>query len=258
MLARLHPHPRDARIVFDEGPHVYYVDGKACPVSVTGLVHRYFEPFDADAIIPKMMRSPKWPSSPYYGMTAEQIKRQWADAGKEAAERGTRMHRSIEAFYNGESTEEYRADPEFVTFLTRFHADHPPDAVPGEPYRTEWEVFDEEHGVAGSVDMVFRDPGTGALAIYDWKRTKEIKKHNPYATGKGPLAGYPDCNFVHYSLQLNVYRHILETKYGVGRVEHLYLVAIHPNYDGEYRKYECLDLREEVRRIFATLHSGSV
>ena len=38
----------------------------------------------------------------------------------------------------------------------------------------------------------------------------------------------PDTNYWHYCLQLNVYKAILEEKYGK-KVTELYLVCLHPN-----------------------------
>ena len=57
MLAKLNCHPRDKRIIFDEKPHIYYVDGSPMDISVTGWVHKHFPHFDADKVIPKMMKS---------------------------------------------------------------------------------------------------------------------------------------------------------------------------------------------------------
>ena len=51
-LATKYPHERDTRIVFDEGPHIYYIDGSSDGyVSVTTFNHANFEHFDADKII---------------------------------------------------------------------------------------------------------------------------------------------------------------------------------------------------------------
>jgi len=42
-LAELNPHARDERIVFDEGPHIYYIDGSSTGyVSVTTFNHANF------------------------------------------------------------------------------------------------------------------------------------------------------------------------------------------------------------------------
>lgn len=62
---RLNKHPRDCRIVFDEGPHLYYVDGIQCSWSVTTLCHKFSEHFDEEAAIALMRRSKNWPRSQY-------------------------------------------------------------------------------------------------------------------------------------------------------------------------------------------------
>jgi hypothetical protein len=95
------------------------------------------------------------------------------------------------------------------------------------PYRTEWLVFNDEIRLAGSIDMIYAKPG-GTFAIYDWKRSKEIKTENKYQKGLGPLSHLDDCNYWHYSLQLNNYRRLLEKFYGLV-VDELALVILHPN-----------------------------
>lgn len=74
-LSRLaNPHSRDRRIVFDEEPHVYYVDGIPTSWSVTGLVHKFCTDFDAPEAIRMMRRSRNWPRPQY--STACPLKRQ--------------------------------------------------------------------------------------------------------------------------------------------------------------------------------------
>ena len=235
-LKTKNPHVRDSDITFDEGPHVYYVKGDPNNTSVTTLVHKYFPKLNADLIISRMMSSKKWPNSPYFGMTAEEIKDQWNQSGLDATTRGTYLHKSIEAFYNNEPVTD-NDTPEYAMFL-KFQEDHK-DLL--EAFRTEWEIYDEEHKLAGSIDMVFRNKDDGTYSIYDWKRTKEIKLRNPYG-GKGlcPLQEFHDCNYVHYSLQLNIYKHILETRYGI-TIRDMYLVCMHPLYEN-YIKYEVMDM----------------
>lgn len=100
-LAEINKHPRDERILFEEESHTYTIDGtRAGWTSCTGFLHNFFGHFDADAVIAKMMTSPKWFESKYFGMTAEEIKKQWSDKGKASSEAGTRMHLDIEHFYN--------------------------------------------------------------------------------------------------------------------------------------------------------------
>ena len=54
----------------------------------------------------------------------------------------------------------------------------------------------------------------------------------------------PDTNYWHYTLQLNIYKYILETKYGFN-VKDLHLVVIHPdNVSENYEKIKLPHLKE--------------
>jgi hypothetical protein len=64
-LTKQNAHPRDSHISFDEGPHVYTINGDSDFLSVTTWNHLHFEQFDADKIIARMMKSKKWPQSKY-------------------------------------------------------------------------------------------------------------------------------------------------------------------------------------------------
>ena len=231
-LATLHPHPRDARITFDEPSHIYAIDGcKDGLISCTKFVGDYHAHFDAKAVIRNMMRSPKWPQSPYFGMTPEAIEAQWKKNGEEASGAGTKMHLDIEHYYNSEPLGDAAAHGHAVTLgpeWNHFQSFESWRKRQGfEPYRTEWRVFKEDIKLTGTIDMVYKKPD-GTLAIYDWKRTKELKTENRWQSMLGPLSHLPDVNYWHYTLQLNVYRRILQELYGVV-VSELALVVLHPN-----------------------------
>ena len=230
-------HVRDERISFIEEGHRYFIDGREGYTSTTTVVHDWFEPFDADSVIQKMMSSVRWEKSKYFGMSADEIKKQWSDKGENAAMLGTLLHERIEYFYNDWPWTDVRGKDgventrvEFEQF-ERFN-----ELIVAKkgyvPYRTEWCVFDNDHRISGSIDMIFQvsadDPDT--LMIYDWKRTAKLKKSNAFQCGKAPLEHLPDCNYWHYALQLNIYRHILETFYGK-TIAGMVLVAMHPERD---------------------------
>lgn len=227
-LAKLNCHPRDLNITFREEDHVYTIihnGEKIKPISVTTLIHKYFPEFNADIVIDKMMRSAKWPQSKYFGKTKDQIKKEWEDNGSDAAQLGTLMHADIEFFLNREppkmpDSKEFNF---FISFWNDFTAKYPTF----HPYRTEWLVYDETEGIAGSIDCVLSD-GNDNLMILDWKRSKEIKLTNNWENGIAPFDEFQHCNYFHYSLQLNFYRHILETKYNK-KVVYMMLVILHPN-----------------------------
>ena len=113
--AIVNQHVLDAFIRFEETGHHYYlrtdegIDVKF-PLSVSGVWKKYFDHFDADAVIALYYK--KWCSDPlhrYYAFITElqargvpddaiqrRIKQTWADAGDVASAQGTKMHKQIE------------------------------------------------------------------------------------------------------------------------------------------------------------------
>jgi hypothetical protein len=247
-LAIKNRHPRDNLIHFDEPTHVYTVNGSSKHiVSVSGLHHHLFPHFDADQVIKKMMASPKWPQSKwYYLKTVAAIKAKWNADGKEASEAGTAMHLGIEMVMNGAEDEvdpTVKTTKEWEYFWNYWNK----DSRTWEPWRTEWEVWDEELKISGSIDMVYRNKKDGTFAIYDWKRAKEMKMENDFQSGYGPVSHLPDTNYWHYTLQLNLYRWMLEKHYGV-KISEMALIVLHPN-NKNYKLYKLNRLEEEVEEI---------
>jgi hypothetical protein len=228
ILSKKNFHERDIHIQFEEEGHKYSIKGDKTYTSVTTWLKQFFEPFNSDLIIDRMMKSPKWPTNKYYPMTKKEIKDLWRKNGEEAAQLGTAMHKSIEDYYNG-STIDYSSFE--MKCFEEFTIDHP-----FTPYRTEWTVYDEELKLCGSIDMTFINED-GTISIYDWKRCKSIEMHSDYNKyGKAPFETMPDTNFWHYAIQLNAYRTILERNYGL-KVKDLVLICIHPELDITYQKH---------------------
>ena len=246
-LVHKNAHPRDKLIQFDEPTHIYTVQGSSQGViSCTKFLHEFFGHFDAKSMIKKMMASPTWPQNKWYkpGITAEEIEAEWNRNGREASSAGTAMHLAIEQFLNGSEhviLPHIKETPEWRYFMN-FWAEHGADL---EPYRTEWEVWSADHKLAGSIDMVFRRKSDGKFLIYDWKRSKDIKTDNKFQVGLGPLSHLPDCNYWHYSLQLNVYRWVLENLYGLV-IADMYLLILHPD-NGNYRRMRLNRMDQEVK-----------
>lgn len=207
---------RDLRIAFDEEAHEYHVDGNLYP-SVTSVISEFFSKFNADAVITRMMRSPKWPNSKYFGQTREQIKAGWEEKKQRASELGTRMHAQIESFLlNGEEAD----SEEFALFKTFW------SARDLEPIRVEWRIFDESLRVAGTLDLLARDRD-GRVYLIDWKRKEKMETNHWGRFARMPLDAVPDADYHKASLQLNLYRRIL-AQYNVV-VDVMELVQIHPD-----------------------------
>jgi len=234
-LAKKNAHPRDAHISFEEGPHIYTVLGdRGGYTSVTTFNHSHFSHFDSEKVVTGILNKREWHSDPtykYYQMSKEDILASWDKNRDSASGAGSSMHADIEKYYNGFDVE--NSSTEFQYFKN-FLADHP-ELI---PYRTEWMIYDEDIKISGSIDMVYENPD-GTLQIYDWKRCKDIQYENMYNKFSHTtcLSHLPDTNFWHYSLQLNMYKTILERNYGK-KITNLALVCLHPN---NYNKnYEIL------------------
>lgn len=234
MLKVINAHERDQYITFQEEGHIYNItlnDANITPVSVTTIIHHFFPSFDADKVLDKMFQKPL--SARYQGKTKEQIKEEWENNGKVSSELGTKMHADIENFLNTDPV----LNPEaieyqyFQSFWQAFIQQYPMC----KPYRTEWLVFDEANKIAGSIDCVLSAGNDTDVIILDWKRSKEIKYENRFEKGFTPFHNLDNCNYSHYMLQLNIYRHMLETKYNK-RVIFMMLVICHP----DFPTYQCI------------------
>lgn len=116
ILARAFAHPRDKRIRFVESSHKYYLDGKALPISVTGFYGRYFDHFDANAVVRQNIN--RWRTNTkdkrytfLQAMTRlgasteaieDAIKLAWILNGEQQSSLGTALHRAIELTMNGQ------------------------------------------------------------------------------------------------------------------------------------------------------------
>lgn len=240
-------HPRDYNLKFDEATHTYTINGDSNYKSVTTWIHDFFPRFNSDLIIKKMRGGKNWtPDNQYYNMLDSEIKDLWANNGKDASEKGTEMHLNIEYYYNKVPVSEiFKKTIEYKMFL-KFLTDH----SNYKPYRTEWAIYSKKYLLAGSIDMIFKDPeNNDKVIIADWKRCKEIKYSNKWEKGYEPLSNIDNCNYWHYTLQLNVYKTMLETNYGL-KVSCMFLVVIHPNNEDTYKKIKIPIIDEPIRKMF--------
>jgi hypothetical protein len=231
--------------------------------SVTGFIHCLFPAFDGVAVAQKMIANKnEWEALESGELPVEQMKRrasylakkksewlhkyptvttipqllaEWERVRTEASQLGTKMHANLEYYY---SEQEYSTEGREWELFQEFERAH----VHGKllPYRTEWGVYNEGLRMCGQVDIIYRyagEAGSGRdargklhLVMMDWKRSKELKMYNDYGqSGSVPAteeAG--DCNYVHYTIQLCLYKYMLEAEYDVV-IDAMFLVVLHPS-----------------------------
>jgi hypothetical protein len=238
MLQTINSHPRDKLLCFEPSRHAYSSNKCAYLKSVSKVINSLFSPFNADAVISKMMKSEKWPQSKYYQMTPSEIKSLWNSNGKNARNAGTKLHDQIEKYCNNE---EFDADEDDAA-LDQFIAwDQQKQWT---PYRTEWKIFDDDFKIAGTIDAVFKNKKNEYVMV-DWKRCKEIPRGNSFqASIVSELDHLPDCKFVRYSMQLNLYKKIVEKNYGI-KISHMFIVNVHP-LQNTFLEIKALDLSREM------------
>lgn len=269
-LALKNVHVRDAAISFYEPDHKYTIAKDKRPyTSVTTFNTSLFRKFNAPVVAAKLVENTSRMNDPnykYYQMSATDIEQMWDANGTEASSRGTSMHLDIERFFNGVPVTNNSKEFQFFhDFWRDYGCDlasvldetlSPDLSKTGKietliPYRTEWCVYYEEYQLAGSIDMIFENPD-GTLQIYDWKRCKEIspehddKRYPKFSIIPG-LGRLPDTHYWKYALQLNMYKRILETKYGK-TVTGLFLICLHPDHDG-YQRIELPVLTKTINSV---------
>eukprot|EP00808_Paulinella_micropora_P008374 g45193.t1 len=175
------------RIVVSDGEQIMQV---TFPGSVTAFVKSFFPAFDADLVSERCARD--------RGVQVQEVLKEWDDA----REAGTTMHAYIESVYNGVRIPQqpWESGPEFVQF-EKFK-NYINETKGWIAFRTELILYSERYMVAGSCDIVFLDPTTGAVYICDWKRCKRIYDQ-PFGgrNGWGPCNDLPDCNLSHSGKQ---------------------------------------------------------
>ena len=237
-INELNKHHRDSRIKFFPIPHIYLIDDNPRTISASTVVKKFFPDFDDEY----------WAAykAQQQGRTAQELKDEWETNRQQSADLGTQLHLDIEKYFDSDKKIKPRNKREFDFFLD-FYETHLTDL---KLYRTEWRIFDDLIYVAGTADMIFKKED-GTYAIYDWKRSKDIKVHNGFNNGIGVCSDISDCNFNHYCLQLNIYKKILEDHYAKP-VSEMHFVQLHPNFD-TYKVFDVPDLRVKVDKMFDEL-----
>ena len=258
-LAKAHTFARDARVKFVEDGHYYLVTNSngevvRAPVSVTGLLDRFKRKFDADAASRGLgRRSDKYKRPDGSPMTDEEIRASWSKLGKVASIRGTLMHYQIEQYFNGRPPAD-PLSPEMRQFL-----DFEAQEIRGKglsPFRTEMSIFHCGLSIAGQCDMLCKAPD-GGLFLLDWKRCKSVDMESFRGERmKSPLDHLDHCKFIGYALQLNLYRFILESEYGV-IVCGMALGVFHPQ-RSEYQFLPVPKMDREISLIVSHLKAQGV
>lgn len=249
---------QDDKLTFDEEQHLYTL-GDVVMRSVSNVVGMFFREFDAVGISLKKC----------FGNETEaaKLRESWECKGAVASQAGTFMHKQIEDYLNGKQVPDLLCDVSFngnfirhneVVDISRewsyFKAFE--RSVSFTPFRTEWRVYDADARIAGTLDFVCACED-GTYEIYDWKRSNKIDptERNRWASGLNGLEHLTDTSYIHYCLQQNLYRYILQKNYGI-KISRMNLVVLHPELP-TYRVVPVPPMEREVAMIIQKIKFNS-
>lgn len=214
-------------LVFDEGPHLYYLNGKRV-TSVSVTVDKFVEPFPteekAQGCYEKYYEDP---ASPYYHMTAEEIKKMWKDKNDRANEQGTlahafgenAMHYMVgdydaidEAFKDRLVDGKFEARTGFEKAIVKFWNDMPDEYVPILVENRVYACCGTDGPVyAGTFDLLVycTIPGKEGLIMYDYKTSEDLYKNYMGKKLLPPFEKLLDNSLNHYELQQGCYENAL-------------------------------------------------
>lgn len=181
-------------IQFDEEKHKYYKNGKEF-ISVSTLIGIYKNKFDPNGIIIKKYAEKN-------GLTIDQVRVKWDNERDKANDKGHKFHSNFEHYVKtGEIlNNENKIYIDQILASTKFS---------GKLF-SESLVFNEKYNIAGTIDLISLE-GKSKIDLFDFKTNKELRKKDKYGKYmKYPLYHLSDCNFNHYSIQLNLYAWMLE------------------------------------------------
>lgn len=204
-------------VTYHDDPHKYYVDGKEL-ISVTTIIHRYQEVFDEEY----------WSAykANEYGFSQQLVKRAWEFINKKGTMKGSAIHDYAENLFLNKVfpypkeliLNEFGFDPVLPEYeITKRHVDKFYDDVMGKliPIRTEMVVHDKDTLIGGMVDMLFYNVRKKEFQIWDWKTNKAFTKEMKSRHLTGRLSILEESDLEIYSLQLQLYKYIIEKYIGI-------------------------------------------
>ena len=240
-----------SNIKYHDEPHRYFI-GEQELVSGTGFLKLFKPEFDAKFMARKVAEK--------QGIPVEDVLSDWDYKREFAGMKGTLVHNFAENYwfnkifpYNsqividkfGEDHIKERYDRCVEMFLD-FYRDSSPALT---PVAMELVVGDAELGVGGMVDGLFWNEKLQEYQIWDYKTNKQIRMHSEYRKRfKKPISFIEECEFESYSLQLNLYKYIIEKNTNI-KIGRLYLVWLFEENES-YQVIECKEYQLIIELMF--------
>lgn len=245
-------HFRDYK--FYEAEHYYTFKGERVGTSVTQFVGSKCKPFDTDMMSKYVAEK--------QGGTQQDVLDEWKRNADIACTLGTMFHLRSELLAQGKEFEFNFSEAESLGVREEVETklkelvpmqDQFFDTIKDRliPLKTEFTVGLDNY-IAGNIDLLAYNVKTNKIDIVDYKTNKKIEKTNKF--GKKMLDEFsdlPDCELAHYSVQLNIYKEILERKIGI-KIGQCYIVWFNAKNE-KFELMECWDVQDRVKTALDNL-----
>jgi hypothetical protein len=236
-------------IVYYDEPHKYYIDGKQ-QVSCTTFIGMFKPKFETDKIATNF--------SEKHDLNKSDVIEEWDYKRDSANMKGTIFHKyaedrlankifpythkqTVEKLY-GHDIIKPKLDICFSHF-DKFYEDSKYNLI---PVKSEWIVGDKEIGISGCVDQIFYNKKSGKLEVWDWKTNRKIETSSQYKNKmKHPISHLDICEINTYSLQLSMYKYIIESNTNL-KFGDSYIVWFNEANES-YKLFKCFDFTDECK-----------
>ena len=234
--------------MFYEAEHYYTFKGKRVKWSVTQFVSSVSQPFDKETMSQRIAEK--------QGCTQKEILDNWQRNADISCCLGTIFHLRSELYAQGKQFEIDYAEADklgirievetrmkkLIPMQDRFFSKIKGKLI---PLKTEFTVGLGET-IAGNIDLLCWNEKEQEIQIWDYKTNKEIKMCNEF--GKKMLHEFSDlddCEYIHYSIQLGIYKEILQTKLGI-KIGKCYLAYFNER-NSDFIPIKCMDLSSKCK-----------
>jgi ATP-dependent exoDNAse (exonuclease V) beta subunit len=246
-------------IKFYEKDHRYEINGERAAMSVSQLISKHEKPFDRDNIARRVAKRD--------GKLLEDILWEWEYNKDYSCHKGSEFHLIVEQFFqrriipidrdslegflnkksniNSKNISEYYSQMALlVNNFRKFYDWWKEDHI---LLKSEFVIGDKKTRVCGTIDNLSLNKKTGELALFDYKTNKEIKREGYKGeTMLSPINSVPKCELGKYSLQLWLYKLILErnTNFKVGDCQVVWVAGLE-----DYELISILDVKKEAELL---------
>ena len=222
--------------IFYPTDHHYEYKGERVGMSVTRLIEEYTQPFDAEIIAQRVAKKS--------GKSVQEVLDEWQYKNEFSKAKGTTCHEFAQSRWSGEKYNflEFDGSGEYLYAVgliqlqaINFYNDYQ-DKL--ELVANEKVVGSMDYDIASAIDSLFINKATDGLVLVDYKTNSDMHKGDKYAKQmKAPLNHLKDTTILHYSLQLSIYKYLVE-KYTNLTIETMFIVYMSENLDN----YEIIDV----------------